>query len=54
MSLIMKYIQEQYFTLVEIHLEEANHNGLAFLRSLDFQHVDTGQVFAKTNEPLAA
>lgn len=48
LSLIMKYIQEQFFTLVEIQLDETNHHGLAFLRSLDFQHVDTGQVFVRT------
>ena len=51
LSLIMKYIQDQYFTLVEIQLEETNANGLAFLRSLDFQHVDTGQVFVRTVQP---
>jgi ribosomal protein S18 acetylase RimI-like enzyme len=49
LSLIMKYIQEQFFTLVEIQLEETNQNGLAFLRSLDFQHVDTGQVFVRAD-----
>jgi ribosomal protein S18 acetylase RimI-like enzyme len=48
LSLIMKYIQEQFFTLVELHLDETNQYGLDFLRSLEFQHVDTGQVFVKT------
>ncbi len=47
LSLIMKYIQEQFFTLVELHLDETNQYGLDFLRSLEFQHVDTGQVFVK-------
>lgn len=47
LSLIMKYIQEQFFTLVEIQLEETNVEGLRFLRSLDFEHVDTGQVYVK-------
>ncbi len=47
LSLIMKYIQEQFFTLVEIQLEESNHAGLDFLRSLDFEQVDTGQVFVR-------
>ena len=47
LSLIMKYIQEQFFTLVEIQLDETNHNGLQFLRSLDFQHVDTGHVYLR-------
>jgi ribosomal protein S18 acetylase RimI-like enzyme len=47
LSLIMKYIQEQFFTLVEIQLDETNANGLDFLRSLDFEHVDTGQVFVR-------
>jgi ribosomal protein S18 acetylase RimI-like enzyme len=48
LSLIMKYIQEQFFTLVELQLDENNHMGLQFLRSLDFEHVDTGQVFSKS------
>ena len=47
LSLIMKYIQDQFFTLVELHLEETNTYGLNFLRSLDFEHVDTGQVFIR-------
>ena len=47
LSLIMKYIQEQFFTLVEIQLEETNAAGLQFLRSLDFEHVDTGQVYVR-------
>ena len=49
LSLIMKYIQEQFFTLVELQLEETNHNGLQFLRSLDFEHVDTGQVYVRNS-----
>lgn len=47
LSLIMKYIQEQFFTLVELQLEETNQYGLDFLHSLEFQHVDTGQVFVR-------
>ena len=33
--------------LVELQLEETNHNGLQFLRSLEFEHVDTGQVYVR-------
>ncbi len=47
LSLIMKYIQEQFFTLVELQLEDTNLPGLKFLRSLDFDEVDTGQVFTR-------
>jgi ribosomal protein S18 acetylase RimI-like enzyme len=47
LSLIMKYIQEQFFTLVELQLEETNLHGLQFLRSLDFEHVDTGYVYVR-------
>jgi ribosomal protein S18 acetylase RimI-like enzyme len=50
LSLIMKYIQEQFFTLVEIQLDETNEPGLQFLRSLEFEHVDTGQVYVKHAE----
>lgn len=49
LSLIMKYIQEQFFTLVELQLEDTNSYGLQFLRSLDFEQVDTGQVFVRGN-----
>lgn len=48
LSLIMKYIQDQFFTLVEIQLDENNEAGRRFLRSLDFEQVDTGQVFVKS------
>ncbi len=51
LSLIMKYIQEQFFTLVELQLEESNHMGLEFLRSLDFRQVDTGLVYVRKQEP---
>ena len=47
LSLIMKYIQEQFFTLVELQLEDTNHHGLQFLRSLDFKQVDTGHVYVR-------
>ena len=47
LSLIMKYIQEQFFTLVELQLEETNYMGLQFLRSLDFEQVDMGQVYVR-------
>lgn len=47
LSLIMKYIQEQFFTLVELQLEETNVAGLKFLRSLDFEDADIGQVFTR-------
>ena len=43
-------IQEQFFTLVEIQLEETNAYGLQFLRSLDFENVDTGQVYVTSQE----
>jgi len=49
LSLIMKYIQDQFFTLVEIQLEDTNNHGLQFLRSLDFMHVDTGYVYVRGN-----
>lgn len=48
LSLIMKYIQDQFFTLVELQLEESNQYGLDFLRSLDFVQVDVGQVFVRS------
>jgi len=47
LALIMKYIQDQFFTLVELQLDETNEFGLNFLRSLEFQQVDTGQVYVK-------
>ena len=47
LSLVMKYIQEQFFTLVEIQLEDTNAKGLKFLGSLDFEQVDTGLVYVR-------
>jgi GNAT superfamily N-acetyltransferase len=47
LALIMKYIQDQFFTLVELQLEDTNEFGLNFLRTLEFQHVDMGQVYVK-------
>jgi ribosomal protein S18 acetylase RimI-like enzyme len=47
LALIMKYIQDQFFTLVEIQLDETNAFGLSFLDSLEFEHVDTGQVYLR-------
>ena len=44
---MLRQLQEQFFALVEVQLEESNAAALQFLRSMNFQQVDTGQVFRK-------
>jgi ribosomal protein S18 acetylase RimI-like enzyme len=48
LSYIMRQVQEQFFQIVELHLPAANPLALRFLQGLGFEHVDTGQVFIKS------
>jgi ribosomal protein S18 acetylase RimI-like enzyme len=54
LSYIMRQVQEQFFQIVELHLQESNQQALHFLKGLGFEHVDTGQIFIRTAEPHAA
>lgn len=47
LSHVLRHAQEQCFELAEVHLKEDNQPAIQFLRSLAFEHVDTGQVFLR-------
>jgi ribosomal protein S18 acetylase RimI-like enzyme len=49
---LLRQLQEQFFVVAELHLDEADAIGLRFVRSVGFEQVDMGQVFEK-NPPLA-
>lgn len=42
-----RYLQDQYFTLVEAHAPAGNDAATALFRSLGFEQVDTGKVYQK-------
>jgi ribosomal protein S18 acetylase RimI-like enzyme len=47
LSQLLRQVQEQYFEIAEVHLREDNQPAIQFLKSLAFEHVDTGQVFVR-------
>lgn len=44
---LMRQMQEQYFEIAELQLDESSPAALAFLQNMGFQQVDTGQVFVR-------
>ncbi len=44
---LMKQFQDQFFEIVEIHLPDSNRNAVEFLTNLQYQKIESGQVFAK-------
>ncbi len=44
---LLRQVQEQFFELAEVHLREDNQPAIQFLKSLAFEHVDTGLVFQR-------
>jgi ribosomal protein S18 acetylase RimI-like enzyme len=44
---LLRHLQEQYFEIVETHLEESDLQSLQFLKNFGFQQVDMGQVFIR-------
>lgn len=44
---ILRYLQEQYFALVEVQVSERNQPGVKLLQSLSMQQVDVGRTFRK-------
>ena len=45
---LLRYVQEQYFGIVEMQVPEENQPTIKLFRSLGFQHVDTGFGESKT------
>lgn len=50
LSQLLRQVQEQYFEIAEVHLREDNQPAIQFLKSLAFEHIDTGQVFMRREE----
>lgn len=44
---IIRFLQEQCFSLVEIQVNETNEAGIALCHQLEFDQVDTGKVYQK-------
>ena len=47
LSQLLRQVQEQFFELAEVHLHEHNQPAIQFVKSLAFQHVDTGQIYER-------
>ncbi len=47
LSQLLRQVQEQYFEIAEAQLRENNQPAIQFLKSLAFEHVDTGQVYVR-------
>src|SRR5260370_34523096 len=47
LSQMFRYIQEQYFQLVEVQVPEANQPAIALIRGLGFEQVDVGRSYRK-------
>ncbi|MCI0638739.1 MAG: GNAT family N-acetyltransferase [Gemmataceae bacterium] len=47
LSNVLRQVQEQFFEIVEVHLQDNNQHAIQFVKSLAFEHVDTGQVFLR-------
>jgi ribosomal protein S18 acetylase RimI-like enzyme len=45
---LLRYLQEQFFALVEVQVNEANQAALHFCQGLGFQQVDSGRLYKKT------
>ena len=48
---LLRQLQEQFFVVAELHIDEKDDIGLRIVRSAGFEQVDTGQVYTK--DPLA-
>jgi ribosomal protein S18 acetylase RimI-like enzyme len=48
LSQLLRQVQEQYFEIAECQLREENQPAIQFVKSLAFEHIDTGQVFVKS------
>jgi len=46
-SLLLRHLQDQFFEIAEVQVEESNAAALGLFRSLGFDLVDTGKVFRK-------
>ena len=47
---LLRYLQEQYFGLVEVQVPERNESGTRLFKSLGFVQVDAGRAYVKPLE----
>jgi ribosomal protein S18 acetylase RimI-like enzyme len=50
LSQLLRQVQEQYFEIAEVQLAEENQPAIQFVKSLGFEHIDTGQVFVRQED----
>ena len=46
---LLRHVQEQFFSLVEVQANERNEAALRLYRSLGFEQVDTGRVYRRAS-----
>jgi ribosomal protein S18 acetylase RimI-like enzyme len=49
MAQLMKYLQDNYFGLVEVQVPERNQAAVSLYRSLGFEQVDAGRIYQKVH-----
>jgi ribosomal protein S18 acetylase RimI-like enzyme len=47
MAQLVRFLQEQFFGVIEVHVEAGNAPALGLLRGLGFEHVDTGHSYRR-------
>ena len=47
MAQVLRYLQDQFFGLVEVQSQEGNQAALSLFRQLGFQEVDVGRIYRK-------
>ncbi len=50
LSQLLRQVQEQYFEIAEVQLAADNQPAIQFVKSLGFEHIDTGQVFLRQED----
>jgi ribosomal protein S18 acetylase RimI-like enzyme len=48
MAYLLRYLQDQFFSIVEMQVHAENIAGIDLVRRLGFEHVDTGHIYRKT------
>jgi ribosomal protein S18 acetylase RimI-like enzyme len=50
LTLVLRYLQEQFFGIVELHVPQENEAAVKLVRSTGFEQVDIGQLFVRNNK----
>src|SRR5439155_3521895 len=51
LSQLLRYLQEQFFSLVEVQTMQTNEPALKLYQSVGFEQVDTGHIYRKQGTP---